>query len=83
MIVPLPCPFCGIEPKVIGKEFIGGLKGNARVECVNDDCVANPIVEKLRDFRFLVREGAVVKWNDALMNTGIKLLAEAKAKKKS
>lgn len=78
MIVPLPCPFCGIEPDVSGREYIGGIKGSARVECINEDCVANPVVESQKGYKFVVRDGAIMKWNGAIINTIAKLASVKK-----
>lgn len=44
-IKPLPCPFCGHNPKIGPQE--PSTQGNAWgfVECVNNDCPAKPYVE--------------------------------------
>lgn len=64
-LLPLPCPFCGVKPRV---EPEGDEEGRAwaRVVCANRDCVAQVSVrdgESVARSDFNYKNAAIKKWN--------------------
>ncbi len=68
LVIPLPCPFCGVKPVVLPEN--PSEEGNAwgRVNCQNNDCPARPAVadgDNLSDNRGSdeYKKLAILRWN--------------------
>jgi hypothetical protein len=68
-LIPLACPFCGCIPHTTNNQYLSRGSNWARVECLNDWCVANPCVAAHQadcpvGTPYLVH--AINKWNAAI-----------------
>jgi hypothetical protein len=50
----LPCPYCGVLPRMFGAQHILNFES---IDCDNDDCTLNPTTG------YMLYEEAVTAWN--------------------